>query len=149
MLHFFSIRNWCFSMNKLIKKSRICPLDPSRGLGGGGKVLPITAYTGRLRPKGQETHEGRDICHCGMWKDLKGLTGSFYGCEKDKKTFWFSDLFIFKRRLRKGYLRCQKWFVRGWGSGLGRGVEPFPYKMLYPPPPGVIIVYSVWRLKTR
>ena len=31
-------------------------------------------------------------------RDLKGLTGAFYGFKKDKKTSWFSDLFIFKRR---------------------------------------------------
>ena len=31
-------------------------------------------------------------------RDLKGLTGAFYGCKKDKKTSWFSDLFIFKRQ---------------------------------------------------
>ena len=29
---------------------------------------------------------------------LKGRTGLFYGCEKDKKIFWSADLFIFKRR---------------------------------------------------
>ena len=67
-----------------------------------------------------------------MWEDLKGLTASFYGCEKDKKTFWFSDLFIFKRRLRRGHLCCQKWFVKG--SGSGPGAEPFPYKMLFSTP---------------
>ena len=117
-------------MNKLIKKSHL-PVRPTPG-GGGEEVLHITAYTGRLRPKGQETHEGGEICHCGMWEDLKGLTASFYGCEKDKKTFWFSDLFIFKRRLRRGHLCCQKWFVKG--SGSGPGAEPFPYKMLFSTP---------------
>ena len=37
------------------------------------------------------TRKGEGICHCGLWKDLKGLIGAFYGCEKDAKTFWFSD----------------------------------------------------------
>ena len=27
-------------------------------------------------------------------RTLKGLTGTFYGSEKDKKSFWFSDIFI-------------------------------------------------------
>ena len=29
-------------------------------------------------------------------KGPKGLTFAFYGCENVEKTFWFSDLFIYK-----------------------------------------------------
>ena len=29
-------------------------------------------------------------------KSLKGLTDSIYGCERDKKTFCFSNLFVLK-----------------------------------------------------
>ena len=28
----------------------------------------------------------------------KGRRDAFYGCEKNKKTFWRSDLFVFKRQ---------------------------------------------------
>lgn len=104
---------------QVAKKVAFVPVRPPPPLPPRRKVLPITACKGRLRPKGEETHEGREICHCGMWKDLKGLTASFYSREKDKKTFWFIDLFIFKRRLRKGHLCCQKWYVKGWGFGFG------------------------------
>ena len=38
--------------------------------------------------------KGEGICHCGLWKDLKWLIGASYDCEKDEKTFWFSDLII-------------------------------------------------------
>ena len=41
---------------------------------------------------------GREISHCRLWKDLKGLTGRFYSCVRDTKTFWLSDLLIFKRQ---------------------------------------------------
>ena len=81
----------------------------------------------------------REICHCGLWKDLKGLIGAFYGCEKDKNTSWFFDWLTFngiaftavKRdasfklsvwleyhwffNRRYGNLFCQKWFTKGWG----------------------------------
>ena len=52
--------------------------------GGGGGLLPIMAFTGRLRPKGipfsgfsrDSTHrsiqKGREICHLGLWKGPKG-----------------------------------------------------------------------------
>ena len=81
----------------------------------------------------------REICHCGLWKDLKGLIGAFYGCEKDKNTSWFFDWltfngiaftavkrdasfklsvwleyhWFFNRRYEN--LFCQKWFTKGWG----------------------------------
>ena len=42
--------------------------------------------------------QGREIGHCGLWKDLKGLTAAFYSCEKAKKTSLFTELFVFKRR---------------------------------------------------
>ena len=42
--------------------------------------------------------KGREICHFGLSKVPKGLTGAFYGREKVEKTFWFCDLFIFKRQ---------------------------------------------------
>ena len=36
-------------------------------------------------------------CHCGLWNELKVLTAVFFGCAKDEKNSWFSDLFrIFK-----------------------------------------------------
>ena len=41
--------------------------------------------------------KSREICHCSLQKNLTELTDEFYGCRKDKKTFWFIDLFIFKR----------------------------------------------------
>ena len=40
----------------------------------------------------------REICHFGLSKVPKGLTGAFYGREKVEKTFWFCDLCIFKRQ---------------------------------------------------
>lgn len=61
--------------------------------------------------------KGREIWHC-------GLTDTFYGHEKDRKTFWCSDLFIFKRRCLyssyiKGSFFHQKWEEKGkgWNSG--------------------------------
>ena len=44
-----------FFHEQVDKKSRICPLDPP----GGGRYFLSAACTGKLRPKGQETHEGR------------------------------------------------------------------------------------------
>ena len=43
--------------------------------------------------------KGRENCHFGLQKDQKGLTGdTFYGCERNKKTCWFTALFVLKRR---------------------------------------------------
>lgn len=39
----------------------------------------------------------REFCHCGLRRELQELNGRFYVYEKDKKTFRFIDLFIFKR----------------------------------------------------
>ena len=46
-------------------------------------------YTGRLRQKGVpfqasggRDFKGREICHFGREKDLKGLTDTFYDCGK-------------------------------------------------------------------
>ena len=64
-------------------------------------VLPIMAYTGRLRPKGVpflgslKLWKGKEICHFGRYKGRKGLTDESYGCEKVEKTVWFCNLFIF------------------------------------------------------
>ena len=49
------------------------------------EALSIMAYTGRLY-----VYE--------MVGKLKELTDTSCGCEKDKKTSWFSNLFILKRR---------------------------------------------------
>ena len=40
------------------------------------------AKAGRLRPIGLVSSE---ICHCGLYKDLKRLTGTFNGCERKTK----------------------------------------------------------------
>ena len=53
-------------------------------------VLPIMAYTGRLRPKGVSFQasgmwKGREICHLGLWKGPKGRTDEFYGFIKSRK----------------------------------------------------------------
>ena len=91
---------------------------------GGGQFTPLMAFTGKLSPKGASfsgfwyywkgrditnwnMQKEREICYCSLWKDLKGLTGAFYGWEKDKKTSWFSDLFIF---------RHQSLFIAGGGG---------------------------------
>jgi len=37
--------------------------------------------------------KGREVCHCSLRKDLKGLTGAFYGSENGNKAFWFSFIF--------------------------------------------------------
>ena len=72
-------------------------------------VLPIMSYTGRLLVKEVpcsgfryfkvllvEVYKrvGKSIIAAVCEKDLKGLTGTLMAV----KTFWFSDLFIFKRR---------------------------------------------------
>ena len=84
------------------------------GVGGGGKVLPTMAYTGRLRPKGAkviwpsciyngggllaEVYEKVGKSIISVCKKGEGLTNAFYGCEKvnkkKKKRFLFCDLFI-------------------------------------------------------
>ena len=38
--------------------------------------------------------KGRKICHFSWYKNPKGLTGAFYGCEEVEKMFWFCDFFI-------------------------------------------------------
>ena len=35
-----------------------------------------------------------------------GLIGAFYGSENDKKTSWFSELFIFKRQFSQSDFSC-------------------------------------------
>ena len=78
---------------------------------GLGKVLPIMATRGgsaffrlqvyksvRISLVEVYEREGTSVIAGGLWKDLKALTDAFYGCEKEKKTSWFSDLFIFQRR---------------------------------------------------
>ena len=60
---------------------------------GGGELLPMMAYTRRLRPKGVSFQasgiwkgrdstcwsiwRGREICHLGLWKGSKELTEKF------------------------------------------------------------------------
>ena len=39
--------------------------------------------------------KGREGCHCSLRKDLKGLTGAFYGSENGNKAFWFSFISYF------------------------------------------------------
>ena len=69
--------------------------------GGRGWIVPIMAYTGRLRPKGVAfsvlRYMGVGISLVRSAKGLKWLTDAFNGCEKDKLT-WFSDLFIFTKK---------------------------------------------------
>ena len=36
---------------------------------------------------------GGEVCHCSLRKDLKGLTGAFFGSENGNKAFWFSFIF--------------------------------------------------------
>ena len=71
-------------------------------------------YTGTLRPKGVtfadlrylkrvgisqvEVHERVGKSVIGGQKGPKGPTDVFYGYEKVEKTFWFCDLFIFKKQ---------------------------------------------------
>ena len=50
-------------------------------LKGAQGILPRMACTRRLSPKGYPFQasgmwKGREICHCGLWKDLKGLTNA-------------------------------------------------------------------------
>ena len=58
-------------------------------------VLPIMAYTGRLRPKGvrdftlSSIRKGKVICHLGLLKGPKGLTDNFYGFIKSRKRLFF------------------------------------------------------------
>ena len=53
--------------------------------------------------------KGREICHCDLWKDLKGLKDPFYGCEKVKETFWFSDLCPFKSSWKGQRSKLRMW----------------------------------------
>ena len=39
-------------------------------------------------------------------KGPKGLIGAFYGSKNDKRTWWISDLFIFKRQCSKSDFSC-------------------------------------------
>jgi len=70
----------------------------------------MLAYTRRLRPKGVPFARFRyekvvvslvSAYKKDLLKDLKGLTSPFYGSEKDNKTFWFSELFFFKKRCKR------------------------------------------------
>ena len=68
---------------------------------GAQKALPTIAYTGILRQNGGipiwmnrnfnawSIWKGTEICHYGVFKDPKGLTDAFCGCEKVEVTFWF------------------------------------------------------------
>ena len=62
------------------------------------EVLSIMAYTGRLRPKGRRLYVYERV------GKLKGPTDTSCGCEKDKKTSWFSNIFI----LKEGAFRAVK-----------------------------------------
>ena len=71
----------------------------------GEGILPIMAYTGRLRRKGYlfqapgiwkgrdftrwSIWKGSEICHLGLWKGPEGLTDEFYGFIKSRKRFHF------------------------------------------------------------
>ena len=91
--------------------------------GGGGRVLPIMAYTGRIHQQGvpfssfKYIWTGSDFTIWNIWKDrisaimvykkdLKRLTGAFHGCERVEKTCWF--FFSFKNGNKR---------ARGWTSG--------------------------------
>lgn len=79
--------------------------------GWGGRGTPYNVLYGDQAPPERGTffslqdfslldvnENGREISHCRLWKDLKELTGRFYSCVRDTKTFWLSDLLIFKRQ---------------------------------------------------
>ena len=79
----------------------------------------------------------REICHFGLSKVPKGLTGAFYGREKVEKTFWFCDLFIFKRqphltpvnrdvKFQSKYVKGVPFVNRRYTKG-----EPFQSKMFF------------------
>ena len=81
--------------------------------------------------------KGREICHFGLSKVPKGLTGAFYGREKVEKTFWFCDLFIFKRqphltpvnrdvKFQSKYVKGVPFVNRRYTKG-----EPFQSKMFF------------------
>ena len=60
-----------------------------------GEVVPIMDYMGRLRPKGyfcqaSSIWKGREICHFGIYYDLKGLQKDFFGSVK-KLVVEFND----------------------------------------------------------
>ena len=89
--------------------------------------------------------KGREICHLGLWKGRKGLTGEFYGLIKSRKrSIFVIDSYLKTVHLqqlkgmqsskqgmwkgyhlsieviRKGYLFREKWYkkrVRGWTWG--------------------------------
>ena len=94
-------------------------------------------------------------------KRPNGLTNAFYGCGRVEKTLWFCDLLnihilktVHLQRLkvmqnsnlgtwkgyhlsiegiRKGYLFCQKWYIKGWWTEPQGRVSP--YKGLLSTPP--------------
>ena len=68
---------------------------------GGGGVLPITACTGRLHPKGSQIYERVGISLAVVYKKaVKNLSfpsvKSSNSCKKVQKISWVCDLFISK-----------------------------------------------------
>ena len=88
-------------------------------------VLPIMACTGRLRPKGGTFFQvlgiwkGRDFTSWGtckgkeIWYSVyKGLKGQLKGMPLSKQGIWKGDHLLVES-LGKGYLFCQKWYIKG------------------------------------
>ena len=38
-----------------------------------------------------------EICHCGLWKDLQGLTGAVYGCKKSNPMVLLQNIKVMQR----------------------------------------------------
>ena len=77
------------------------PLQTISNLGIRGYFLKWPIWGGSARKRGLFQAPGIlkvgvtlvKVCKtCG--KSVMAVPGAFYGCEKNKKTFWFSDLFI-------------------------------------------------------
>ena len=70
--------------------------------------------------------KGTEICHYGVFKDPKGLTDGFCGCEKVEVTFWFGLYSYFKgkciySRLLRGMQSFKLGMLKGFHYFVDRG----------------------------
>ena len=95
-----------------------------------GAVLPIMAYTGRLRSKGVpfsgfRSWKSRDFTHLALWKGPKGRTDEFYGFIKTESVLflWFIPIYMTMHLQQLKGIQSSK---RGMWKGYHLSIEGIP-----------------------